>query len=356
MNVPATLSSPRTRALSLLTILAMVLAAGVYSSLGAGPLGTAPAGGEDDVSLHTAIVNRVAAGEPYYDATGDELRRRGYPTRSVFNWRTPFLFTAVAAAPGIARVVLLALGLLLLAATVTQLASESSLVVVGGAVAQAGAIPIVLVPGAVVLHEVWTGAIIALSVCLYLRRRWIPAAVLGVLALLVRELAAPYCVASGLLAIRARRWREVGVWFGAACFYAVYFALHVHQVQAHARPGDLAHLESSWIQWGALRFILSTLRWNGWLTVAPPWVAAVAFVVLLAGLFNRTLSPHLRLTVAAYLALFAIAGHQFNNYWGAIPLMTYPLLFGYGLRSVHGLVLAATGYSVESPSGDRPPF
>ena len=75
----------------------------------------------------------------------------------------------------------------------------------------------------------------------------------------------------------------------------------------------------------------------------------MAFVVLLAGLFDRTLSLHLRLTVAAYLALFAVAGHDFNNYWGAIPLMTYPLLFGYGLRSVGGLVLGGRRPAAAGP-------
>jgi hypothetical protein len=333
-------SHSRARARAVLLLLAAVVVAGLSASRGAGPLGTAPARGEDDVSLHAAIVERMSAGEPYYEATGTELRQRGYPTRSVFNWRTPVLFTFVSVAPGTARIVLIGLGLLLLAATVVQLASESPLVVLGGAVAQAGAIPITLVTGSVVLHEVWTGVLIALSVCLYLRRLWIPAALLGILALFVRELAAPYCLVSGLLAIRAARWREVSVWVGAAILYAASFAMHVHQVHAHAQPGDLAHLES-WVQWGGLRFILSTLRWNGFLTIAPAWVAAIAFGVLLAGLFDRTLSLHLRLGVAAYLALFAIAGHDFNNYWGAIPLLTYPLLFGYGLRSLDRLVRSA---------------
>ena len=253
----------------------------------------------------------------------------------------------MAAAPAVARVVLIGLGLLLLAATVTQLASESPLVVLGGAVAQAGAIPIVLVPGAVVLHEVWTGVLVALSVCLYLRRQWIPAAAVGILALFVRELAAPYCVVAALLALRGRRWREVGVWAAAAVLYAGYFAAHVQQVIAHARPGDLAHLDS-WIQWGGLPFVLSTLRWNGWLTVAPAWVAAVALVILLAGIVDRALSPHLRLAAAAYLALFAVAGHDFNNYWGAIPLMTWPLLFGYGLRTVGALARTAAGRAGQS--------
>ena len=116
-------------------------------------------------------------------------------------------------------------------------------------------------------------------------------------------------------------------------------------------PGDLAHLDS-WIQWGGLPFVLSTLRWNGWLTMAPAWVAAVALAVLLASLFDDRLSLHLRLPAAAYLALFAVAGHPFNNYWGVIPLLIYPLLLGYGLRSL--LLLARTAAGTSSPPGALP--
>ena len=73
--------------------------------------------------------------------------------------------------------------MVLLVLTVTQLAPEPSIVVVGGAIAQAGALPITLVPGAVMLHEVWTGVFIALSVCLYLRQRPAAGAAAGALAL-----------------------------------------------------------------------------------------------------------------------------------------------------------------------------
>ena len=31
----------------------------------------------------------IHQGESYYEAAADELTSRGYPTRSVFNWRTP---------------------------------------------------------------------------------------------------------------------------------------------------------------------------------------------------------------------------------------------------------------------------
>src|SRR4051794_3870068 len=42
-----------------------------------------------DIDVYRQIVERVRAGEPFYDVCRDELRKNGYPTRSVFNWRTP---------------------------------------------------------------------------------------------------------------------------------------------------------------------------------------------------------------------------------------------------------------------------
>ena len=311
-----------------------MLVAGVVSSRGSSaPPVAAPASGDDDVSLHRAIVARLAQGEGYYEATGVELRARGYPTRSVFNWRTPLLFTVVSRAPAVARAVLIGLGVLLLVATILEFSPQPPYVVIAAAVAQAGAIPITAVPGAIYLHEVWAGALIAVSVWLYLRKRWLAAAFVGLLALFVRELAAPFCVVAGLLAIQGRRWREAGVWAIGACIYGAFYWLHVGHVYAHLRPGDLAHGDS-WVQWGGLHFILSTLRWNGWLTVAPPSGAAVALTVLVAGLIDGRVDLHLRLACVAYLGLFAVAGHEFNNYWGAIPLMVYPMLFAFGIAGV----------------------
>jgi hypothetical protein len=334
--------SSRIRAVLILLFLCGVFVAGLYSSRASSPTRSVPVRTDGDVAMYTAMVQRLSAGEQYYDVVGGELRQRGYATRPFFNWRTPLLFSAVALAPRVARVVLISLGLILLVATITRFAAEPSLVAVASLVAQIGALPITLVPGSVVLHEAWTGVFIGLSVWLYLRGSWRLAALVGLLALFVRELAAPYCVVATLLAIRARRWAEVRVWMVGSALYAVYLGLHVKAVLAHGQPGDIEHLES-WVRFGGLRFLLSTLAWNGWLTAAPHWVALVPLVVLLTGVFDRRLNPHVRFAVAAYFAFFCVAGHDFNDYWGAVPLLTYPLLFGYALRSAVDLTRTAFG-------------
>src|SRR5260370_194252 len=50
---------------------------------------TASKSDRNDLRLYRTIVERVHSGEDYYDAAQSELRTRGYPTRSMFNWRTP---------------------------------------------------------------------------------------------------------------------------------------------------------------------------------------------------------------------------------------------------------------------------
>ena len=48
----------------------------------------------------TPVRDRIRAGEGYYQVAAEELVERGYPTRSVFNWRTPLpMWTAHAFLP-----------------------------------------------------------------------------------------------------------------------------------------------------------------------------------------------------------------------------------------------------------------
>src|SRR4026209_2387691 len=80
-----------------------VLAGGLLMRPDPGGAPGQPAGGEDQ-ALHIATIARLHAGESYYVVVGDKLRRRGYPTASVFNWRTPALVRALAFNPVLGRV------------------------------------------------------------------------------------------------------------------------------------------------------------------------------------------------------------------------------------------------------------
>src|SRR5688500_5530558 len=93
----------------------VLLVAGLSTRVPPQPAGSAKDQG--DAALFSTVAQRVAAGEPYYSAMGSELRRRGYPTASVFNWRTPLVLRTVAAAPRLTRICLLGLAVAAVLAT-----------------------------------------------------------------------------------------------------------------------------------------------------------------------------------------------------------------------------------------------
>ena len=66
----------------------VIFAAITLSPFAPGQVGK-PLRGSSDIELYRAEVERIRHGEGYYDAAAAELIARGYPTQSVFNWRTP---------------------------------------------------------------------------------------------------------------------------------------------------------------------------------------------------------------------------------------------------------------------------
>ena len=104
MRCPATFAlSRRTRYRILLAIGFPLVFAVTLWSMALKP-GTPPQTGEGDLGLFRAVVNGVRAGRPYYHVYGAESRTRGYPTRSVFNWRQPLLMRTLAVLPNLSVV------------------------------------------------------------------------------------------------------------------------------------------------------------------------------------------------------------------------------------------------------------
>ena len=301
-----------------------------------------PPPGSGDAALFMKVIDRLAAGESYYEALGDEMRRDNYPATSPFNWRTPFHLTAVAyaTAPAAALILkLLTLAAVMAAAAV--LATFGRTAAIAGTLAQMGALATAFQPQAVGVSEIWAGVLIALSACAYYRAWWIAGALLGVGAMFIRELAAPYCVACTLLAFGARR-REAGVWIAAGLAYAAYYGIHVWQVSAHQIAGDLAHAQP-WQQWNGLEFTLTTIGVNGWLSFVPRWAAVVYMVLALAGTASHRMAPQARWTLLVYFALFAIVGLPFNFYWGFVTAPLWAFGLAHAAHGLSRLIAAARG-------------
>jgi hypothetical protein len=282
----------------------------------------APDRGPGDVDLYRAEVARVRAGESYYDAAAAELRARGYPTRSLFNWRAPLPVWLIGNLPdvGFSKCLLGFLGLVLCVMSFQLLADEGS-VKQGllGVLLLAGALLPCVLGDLLVMSELWSGVLIAVSaVCLGLNRRT-AGVTAGVAALLFRELAAPYCLVCVALALADRRWRELAGWSTGFAAYAVFVGLHVAHVLPRISPADVAHADG-WVRFGGTGFVISTVQMNGFLLLVPQWVAAVYLgcVLLGAATWNSPAGQRIALTVAAYAIAFSIVGHDFNQYWGSL--------------------------------------
>jgi hypothetical protein len=176
----------------------------------------------------------------------------------------------------------------------------------------------------VLLSELWSGVLIALSAVCFARdhRRW--GIAIGIAALFFRELAAPYVLVCLALTTYERRYRELSYWAIGLTAYLVFYAWHVSQVIPRIPTDAHAHTDG-WLRLGGAGFLISTAQMNAYLLLLPQWVTAVflAAALLGAATWNTPGGRLIGFTIAAYTAAFALVGQDFNQYWGC---QTAPLL------------------------------
>jgi len=313
---------------------------------------------QGDADFYGAVVRRVRAGDNYYDAVAQELRERGYPPHSTFNWRPPFYAWLFGKLPSPAwGQALLALGVL----TTTFLACRA-LCLAGGEGRAAVAAVLLIGPfawcssaGVCLFTELWAGMLITLSVCAYARGRWRLAVVAGLLALFLRELALPYCVISLGLACWSRPGRarllpspeegsssrraEVAWWLAGLALYACFMTFHVTEAARRITASDVLHT-AGWVQFGGTAFVLLTAQVNYFLIVAPSWVAALYLPLALLGLaaWRGTNGVRAGLTAAAFVAAFTVIGiRPHNAYWGMMYAPLLPLGLVWTPAALHDL-------------------
>lgn len=332
-----------TRARLILVGLLAVVLIGIRGSESVAPPPRDPALQVGDLNLHQWTIERIRAGAPYYAAVGDELRRSGYPTKPIFNWRTPLHYRAVAALSieG-AGILLSGLAMTLVVTGALVYVRYSVLKSLIGALFLLGAMmPVLLVrPGSVLLAEVWTGVFIGLSLNAYVARLWQLGAVLGVVAVFTRELAAPYGLVCGLLAIHARRRHESSIWVIGGLAFGGYYALHAVAASAAIEPGDLAH-GHSWVRLLGLPFVFSTLYTYGWLTLLPPPVTPMAAAFGLTAICARTVPPQVSAALVTYVIFFCIVGQPFDFYWGFLTAAIWAHAFVHGPEGTARILGAA---------------
>jgi hypothetical protein len=344
---------PATARWALLALFACLLVIPLALGIVVQPQASGPATSQTDsrdVELYRAVVERLRQGEPYYPTLATELRRRHFARRPVFHWRTPAAMTLLALLPSqsVAAALFggtLSVALLLLVVRMNSTRGPTFALLTAGMVGVA-LVPLVS-PETVLFSESFCALLLFWSMVCRVWNWPCAAAVSCVLALFMRELAAPFCITGGLLAWRRRRWLELGVWGVGTAIYAGHFVVHFVQVEAQLDP-HLDTITRTWIAWGGLRHLLQTLHWFGPLTQAPelaPFVFALALLGLTCWESARVQS--MRIGLLMFWALLCVAGHRFNSYWGIVPLGPLGLALSWGIVA---LIDAVRGHSVTDTS------
>jgi hypothetical protein len=313
---------------------------------GPAPSFLAPTGMPGDSGVFHTIVSRVHDGDSFYDATQEELRGHGYPTRSVFNWRTPCYALMLGRVTGLetGRWLLLVGAMTALGVGIGLLGDCGPVSRTVGAVFLFGALTGWCLGGKLVMStELWAAMLIVLSVGA-LHRGWTPLGVgLGLVAVFYRELALPYAAVSMALAVLEGRRREAVAWGLGLALFAAFMAWHTSVVLGRLTDVDWA-LEGGWVRFGGVHFLLTTTADSNLLLEARPLWATALYLPMaclgLAGMKGGT-GRRLKLTGLAYLAAFAVAGNPFNSYWGFVNAPILALGFGYAPGTLRSLVAAA---------------
>lgn len=344
---------PRIRALAALVAAVMMLAASAFVPLTVGhgevarppsvmmPGSKAPPRARDeDLRLYDAAIARIRHGENYYDFITQEHRKADYPVRPGIAVRLPTLayldawmgVDGASAAPvAMAAAVLLMLGVVI--AWWRRLGDEpcgETQRLFGTALMFFGA-SLGLNRSYFVLHELWAGMLIALSLGLHRpgRGRWIGAWLAAAVALSIRELALPYVLLMGAMALWRRAWGEAAAWGLLVALFAVGLAWHVHLVALHTLPGD--PVGPSWLAMRGLGGWLSNVVLTSNLRFLPHWAAGPLVVAMLLGWagWRSAAGATATLLFLGYGAGFMIVGRDNNFYWGAViaPAMFVGLAF-----------------------------
>jgi hypothetical protein len=305
---------------------------------------------DSDLKLYKQIVERIQAGDKYYTAAGYELRRMGFTTRSVFNWRLPPLALFLGYLPGSntgqVLAVIIALATLFAWVNFFHMSKYSFSQTVVGSLFLAGPLIYSLLPDPFYAHEFWAGTLIALSLAAYGRGWcWLSIAC-GLMALFLRELALPFvCIMLVFAYVEGHR-RQALVWLSGIVVFGIELFFHWSMVSKLITENDLA-LEGGWIIFGGWSFVLHTAQMHPFFLMTPPWVIAVVLPLALLGLAGwcGKLGTRVATTVGIYIIAYFCVGRTFNQYWGLtyafvlpLGLLNFPFIFRDIWLSIHGKV------------------
>ena len=248
-----------------------------------------------DLALYDRVIARIGQGENYYTVATDEHRKADYPLRPGVAVRLPTLAYldmwlgdtgqgADVLVPGELGAALLLLGAVVWAWW-RRLGDEP-----GGAPFQRIGTALMFMGASLglnryyfVLHELWAGMLIALSLALHRPgRRWLGAVLVAGLALAIREHVLPYVLLMAALALWRRDWKESAAWGVLIAAFFAYLAVHLQFVAEQVRPDDV--VGPSWLALRGLSGWLSSVALSSNLRFLPHFVAGpLILLMVLAG-------------------------------------------------------------------------
>jgi hypothetical protein len=296
--------------------------------------GAAPAGarakGSSDVDYYASLVQDLEGGANYYAAADRLLRERNYPVTPVTSWRHPIFYLALSKlSVSVAQVLLVVLAVWLIY-RVHRLGAGPLPVIVAGVCLLSTALARPLV----YFTELWAGLLIGHSAIAYARGRHGEGVAWAVGALALRELAAPYCVVAGLIALRERRSREFLWWVVGGLAIAGWYGVHWMQASRFILPTDVTHNTSYFSVWN-LRFALDAFSDGTGITIAfPPFVFGMACALAVAAWWSESMPRYVRVAVLTYLVFFLFVGQTFNAYWGFMITAVFSIWLGHAGEGV----------------------
>jgi len=285
---------------------------------------------DGDLILYQRIAEQIHSGANYYIAAGNELRRMGYPTRSVFNWRLPTLAWILGYMPSIRSgqflvIVLTSIAMLIWLRVLQQYHYGRWQMFFGGIILS-GPVVYSLIPGPVLNHEFWAGTLIALSLAAYAKGWRVVSISSGLTALFLRELSLPFvCVMMVISFIEGKR-QEALIWFTGLLLFCGFFLYHWTTVSKLMMEQDHA-MQGGWFAFGGWQFVLHTAQTHPYLLLLPTWVTIFILPLALLGLCWRRSPLGIRVaaTVGIYVLAFLIVGRPLNKYWGMVYAFVFPL-------------------------------
>ena len=322
------------RSLALATIAALIVLLAVASwspSAGPAPKVRATAAQHSDLQLYRDIITRVGAGENYYAATADELRKGNYPLKPFITFRLPTHATIYAALGEQAMVVIFWIlsAALMLAWWVRLRPCLPRLLLASAMVLIAGGLGGLLQPQTGLFHESWAALLLALMIAVHRPGRIWPAVLAGGVALMIRELALPMILAMGGLALIEKRWREVAAWAAVVTLFGAYLAVHAHWVDQVVLPADPP--SPGWSSMLGLQFALKSIAKVTFGIRLPTALASILLILSLFGWASVRSGWALRVGIllAGYGSMLALLARTDTFYWALIaaPLSFAGLVF-----------------------------